>query len=439
MPAKSYFVGAVVGVAVAWIMPVNAQSVPRFDPENRGGWVLNEAVSDEFNGIALDPAKWNTLGFDGNDYGEWKGRAPSQYDPANVRVGDGHLTITSRWDPEFAFSDSACSNGFRYGKPAPVTTAAVVSKAKFKYGYLEMRCQAAAGPVSSAFWTTGVGGEIDVFEHYGENPANPYSAGRFHASFHDWRKGSASFGKRVWTHEHQLDFKVADGFHVYGFEWDVNFVKMHVDGRLVRCATKKELGDKWVASNEQKVWIDSETFEWEQKASNLTESDFGGGRHFVVDYCRVWNRSGESSDCVSRTNLLTNPGFEAGLQAWTGTAAVSDDVHSGRSAAALEAGGVMEQTVSVKPGTTYILSGWARSPETNEADRWFNAYLGVKGHGIEDANTRFFFPTYHAKSLQFTTGPTATTAVVYFTNRPHAKRAVIDDIELVEAPAAISR
>ena len=182
---------------------LSAPPVPMSDPGNTGGWTVNASVSDEFNGGALDTAKWNNLGSNGNYYGQWKGRAPSQYNPANISVGGGYLVLTSKWDPDFPFSDATFSNGFRYGKPAPVTTACLLSKSTFKYGYMEMRCKAADGPVSSSFWTTGSGGEIDVFEHYGENATNPYSSKRYQASFHDWRKGSPTYGKRIWTNDHQ--------------------------------------------------------------------------------------------------------------------------------------------------------------------------------------------------------------------------------------------
>lgn len=416
------------------LMHANAQPVPHSDPENAGGWILKESVSDEFDGDSLNLDKWNNLGLDGNYYGEWKGRAPSQYNPANVSVSGGNLKINSKWEPSFKFSKAASGNGFVYGQPAPITTAGIFTKARFKYGYMEMRCKAADGPVSSSFWTTGTGGEIDVFEHFGKNPTNPYSSKRFQASFHDWRKGSAMFGKRIWTNDHTLNFRVADDFHVYGLEWDENYVKIFVDGRLVNCITKQDLGDKWVASNEQKIWIDSELFDWEVKPSKLTASDFGDGLEFTVDYCRVWQRSRAGSKCEARTNLLANPGFEAGLASWSGTASTSKDAKSGAAAAVLEKGGVMEQSVSVKPNTTYILSAWAKSPDTNQADLWFNTYLGVREHGNEKADARFFFPYYHQKSVQFTTGSTATKAVIFFTNNPHGKIAIIDDMELTEAP-----
>jgi hypothetical protein len=130
---------------------------------------------------------------------------------------------------------------------------------------------------------------------------------------------------------------------------------------------------------------------------------------------------------------MVNPGFETGERGWQGAAAVTDDKHSGKRAAILESSGTIAQTVKVKPSTTYILSAWAKSPSTNEKDLWFNAFLGVRNHGNKEANARFFFPHYHQKSVQFTTGPSTTTADIYFTNQPHNEVAMIDDVQLVEA------
>ncbi len=71
---------------------------PLSDPENQGDWILNEAISDEFEGSELDPGKWFIQGTDG-EYYIWKGRAPSQFAPHNVRIEDGKLKIRSQWEP----------------------------------------------------------------------------------------------------------------------------------------------------------------------------------------------------------------------------------------------------------------------------------------------------------------------------------------------------
>jgi len=52
------------------------------------------------------------------------------------------------------------------------------------------------------------------------------------------------FGKRIWTNAHQLGFRVADDFHVYGLHWDPNFPAIYVDGRLIGLHNKKTIRGK---------------------------------------------------------------------------------------------------------------------------------------------------------------------------------------------------
>ena len=159
-----------------------AQYYPYTDPFNTAAWALIEGVSDEFNGTEVDESKWFVLGINGDYRNHWKGRAPSQFTSTNVTVSDGYLTITSKWDPSFNFADEI-KDGYKYGEPAPITTGALITEHSFLYGYMEIRCQAAEGPMSSSFWSTGNGGELDVFEHYGENPNKPDVGKKYHTSF----------------------------------------------------------------------------------------------------------------------------------------------------------------------------------------------------------------------------------------------------------------
>ncbi|MGJ8639571.1 MAG: family 16 glycosylhydrolase [Opitutaceae bacterium] len=413
----------------------HADFVPYSDPMNSGGWILNESVSDEFDGNVLDEGKWQILGKDGDYYGRWKGRAPSQFSPHNIQISEGFLTIYSKWDPGFSFEQKPFKNGFSYGDPAPITTGAIISKAKFKHGYLEMRCKAADGPVSSSFWTTGKNGELDVFEHFGANSDKLYSDTRYHTSFHDWRVGSETYGKRIWTNDHQLDFRVAADFHVYGLEWDPEYVKMYVDGRLINCVTRASMGEKWVMTHEQMVWIDSETFEWEMHPSELKERDFGDGLEFIVDYCRIWQRAEASTGCEGRLNLLRNPSFENGATVWTGDIDLVATGFDDEVSAQLKGGATIEQTVEVKPNTTYVLSGWVKSPKVDHSKLWLKLHLGAKDFGGDEIDTIQFFPYLHEKSLQFKTGSTNTSVVIYAANKSRGNVAIVDDLKLVEAPS----
>ena len=76
--------------------------LPASDPNNSGGWILNEHFTDEFNGDELDRDKWIVQG-EGGRYYTWRGRAPAQFAPHNVRVEDGMLKLRSQWEPDFDF------------------------------------------------------------------------------------------------------------------------------------------------------------------------------------------------------------------------------------------------------------------------------------------------------------------------------------------------
>lgn len=116
---------------------------PHTAPGNTGNWVLNERVSDEFNEDQLDVDKWHVQGTNGEYQNRFVGRAPSQFVPRNVSVKDGFLIITTRWEPGFAFSDKM-KDGQRYEN---ITTGAAITKSTFLYGYMEIRCKAADGPI----------------------------------------------------------------------------------------------------------------------------------------------------------------------------------------------------------------------------------------------------------------------------------------------------
>ena len=120
---------------------------PASDPSNTGGWVLKKDISDEFEGERIDTAKWYVEGTDGK-YKRWIGRAPSQFSAENVRVENGKLYITTKWDPDFDYSTKTKPE---YKSPyEKYTTAAVLSNKTFLYGYMEIKCKAADAAITSS-------------------------------------------------------------------------------------------------------------------------------------------------------------------------------------------------------------------------------------------------------------------------------------------------
>ena len=261
--------------------------LPLSDPNNSGGWILNERFSDEFEGAELDRDKWIVQG-EGGRYYTWRGRAPAQFAPHNVLVEDGMLKLRSQWEPDFDFHPEP-HNGFTYGEyegePMPVTAAAVISRDRFMHGYMEVRTRAADAAVTSAFWAIGHQSEIDVYEQLGRPKRQGNIRDNYYMfSIYDWRPPVVRPNK-VWTHTHELPFRVADEFHVYGCEWDDEVLRFYLDGELVREVTREEVGERWTLTNPMELWFDKEIFEW---LGVPHEEELPAD--YEIDYVRVWQK-----------------------------------------------------------------------------------------------------------------------------------------------------
>jgi len=269
----------------------NKKVYPHTDPKNTGNWVLNTEISDEFECKELDEKKWLIQGRNGEYKSNWIGRAPSQFSTENVRIENGKLILQTRWEPDFKFSEKPDKDGNKYEN---ITVAAVIARKAFLYGYMEIYCKAADASVTSAFWGTGKGFEIDVFEHLGK----PSQRKKIHletemwSSIHDW---SIKGGPSVWTDRNQLPFRVASDYHVYGMEWTDTYLRFYADGKLVREVTKQEVLETettkktnskgWVVTEPMFVWVDSETFPWHGlPAKEDLPADY------EIEYIRVWQK-----------------------------------------------------------------------------------------------------------------------------------------------------
>lgn len=125
------------------------------------GYTIIPSLSDEFDGSALDPTKWQAKS------PGWPGRQPGLFDPANVIVGGGTLQL---WARAAKRNDSWPPGYDNY------TTSAVHSLATVHHGYFEIRWRSGSSGISSSWWLHDNNGstwtEIDVFETTGtDNPA----------------------------------------------------------------------------------------------------------------------------------------------------------------------------------------------------------------------------------------------------------------------------
>ncbi|WP_240919783.1 family 16 glycosylhydrolase [Paraglaciecola sp. 20A4] len=311
--------------------------MPHSDPSNTGGWVLNTEVSDEFDGNTLDEDRWYVVGkfedgkpvYKDPDHPNrevWIGRAPSQFSGRNYRLEEGKLMLETRWEPDFPFSDQASDPWGAdqvVSKYENITTAALINRKIFKYGYMEIRAKAADAEVSSAFWMTRHETEngqrndseleLDMFEHFGSHRIK----GQAHRdrdlwwSLHDWNPNlGQENGKNVtYTETKDLGFRMADDFHTYGFEWTDTGIRYFIDGQLFSEASKATI-EQWAKARGFKkgyvidkgmhLWLDQETFPWrgfpESKAdleANSPDAEKDDGVvDFEIEYVRVWQKPG---------------------------------------------------------------------------------------------------------------------------------------------------
>ncbi|WP_448248476.1 family 16 glycosylhydrolase [Thalassotalea agariperforans] len=304
-------------------VPQPLKVAPLSDPNNTSGWVLNEDVSDEFEAPTMDEDKWYIVGKfengkpvykhpDKPNKKVWKGRAPSQFSGRNYRLEDGKLKLETRWEPDFPFEEKIHKPVFGDAlKYENITTACIIGRRDFKYGYLEIKSKAADAEVSSAFWAMGPMLEIDFYEQFGSHRAEGKAKldRELWWSIRDWNK--VLRGKPTYTERKDLGFRVADDFHVYGFEWDESGVKYYVDGKLFSEVSAEQVTawarenrdvpadyDGYVATKPISIWLDQETFPWHGVPDSKEDLELNspegkkddGVVDFEIEYVRVWQK-----------------------------------------------------------------------------------------------------------------------------------------------------
>jgi beta-glucanase (GH16 family) len=254
--------------------------LPLSDPSNKGHWITDPSMSDEFDGANLDPNKWET-----NIVG-WPGRPPALFVDHNVAVESGTLRI--------AMQKEVIDNKYANLGYHDYTTGAVHSKKNVLYGYFEVRAKAMKSAGSSGLWFLGKDqnnwNEIDMAEMGGKPPACPKEV---FMSVHVFEKD----GVRITQNDvsaAMIETDLADGFHVYGLEWSPAFIDFYIDGRLHRHLRNTS----WHTA--ATMILDAETQgDWWGMPLN---SDLPSV--FTIDYVRAWTSAAWPS--AASTTVLSN-------------------------------------------------------------------------------------------------------------------------------------
>ncbi len=222
-------------------------------------WEL--AWSDEFDGTAIDPSKWDVMG-------DWKRRDGFWVKEDAYLDGQGHLILRTKKD------------GDRY------TCGAIRTRGKFehRYGYWVCRCQMPKQPGHwPAFWLhadavgqVGDGGrdgtEIDVME-------KPWREDRNTQNLH-W-DGYGADHQHVGTKF--LVPGISEGFHTFSLYWTPDEYVFYVNGQET---WRSSAGG--VSQVPEYAKLTEEIGEW---GGDITQAKLPD--QFVVDYVRVYDVAGE--------------------------------------------------------------------------------------------------------------------------------------------------
>ena len=207
-------------------------------------------------------------------------------------------TIDENWIPQNGAENSILSSRWRenlrirYGKlilsnkkenrgGKEWTSANLISKRKFQYGYFEcrMRISRASG-INNSFW-------FSCYEQSNDKPAFEIDAVEGHypnivnCGIHNWgtlvNKNHSSIGE-----QYVSDVDLAKRYHIYGLYWDENELRFYFDGKLI-----------WSHRNEYcfgyaHILLSTAVLGW---AGEITEAI--DGTDMRVDYVRVWTKKNQ--------------------------------------------------------------------------------------------------------------------------------------------------
>ena len=252
------------------------------EPPAHSSWKIT--FQDEFEGTALDAAKWNNgYALEATGPGSWP-------DPANVKVSDGSLKLIGEK---------------RAGQGKTYAGAAINNKNKFHqmYGYMEARIKVPAGKGFSAKMTgIKAGGGyppwLDIIETRGEEPNHPY--------WYLHTGGSEAGGG--WT-----GTNLATEYHTLGTEWTADELIFYVDGAV-------KLRDKTLASQVrmEMCWA-LELMVGGDSWIGIPDGNTPWPGTYEIDYVRIYTRTGPPSVALQAPTARASRSAGGPVGAWLAT------------------------------------------------------------------------------------------------------------------------
>lgn len=244
------------------------------DEEQTITTMSNLVWADDFDGTELNTSNWNyEIGTGQNGWGNNELQYYTNR-PENIKVEDGMLVITARQESY---------EGSNYTS-ARIKTQGLFGK---QYGRFEARIKLPWGQgMWPAFWMLGENinevswpncGEIDIMENRGSEPT------KINGTVHG---PGYSGGESVTKAYEFTNSRVDTEFHVYGVEWENDYINFYVDDVLYNQITPEDVNGEWAFDNPFFMLI------------NLAVGGNYGGppnantvfpQTMYVDYVRVYN------------------------------------------------------------------------------------------------------------------------------------------------------
>jgi beta-glucanase (GH16 family) len=204
-------------------------SVPGIpDPtETPEGWTL--VWSDEFNGTALDPGKWDVQTGDGcpelcgwgNDELQW-------YQEENITLENGRLVVHIR-------------EGDSPERPYTSARLRTLNRGDWTYGRFEIRARLPRPqqglwpaiwmlPTDNVYGTWAASGEIDIMEAIGSRPREVFGTLHYGGPFPRNTESGDSFQLAAGTH--------GDDFFVFALEWEEGEIRWYINNVLYQTQTE---------------------------------------------------------------------------------------------------------------------------------------------------------------------------------------------------------
>ena len=246
---------------------------PLFDQTNETGWQPLAAMTDEFNGNALDEEKW------WDHYPAWHGRVPARFLPENIKVADGVMELRLRKDDSLPRERLHMDIEEEYHG---YSAAAVVSKTALTYGCFEVRVKPAHATCTSSWWFNGGATnpegvhrrtELDVFEL--PSGAKGFEK-KFGMNMHIFKEPETTEHWSNWGNWY-APFLWSEHFHTINFVWSPDWIRYYVDGHCVR--TTRNVA--WHVPLQ--MVFDMEIMSW---LPFPDDSEFPA--HYQIDYVRAW-------------------------------------------------------------------------------------------------------------------------------------------------------